>query len=425
MQEELKKIDMVDTDSIVVVANPRNDYGDIEGLAADIAARGLLEPLILNEKRELVDGHRRLVALKLNKARTAPCIVEPGLTPSMTEEIKLVTSLHKKCLTPVEEGKAFAAYLDAHKVKPDELAKRLNKPGRYVAERLQLNGLTPESVAALGERRIELGHAQIIAQLRPAQQKACVKEIIENEYTVQQFSDVVRFNHRIDFGDLPLRLRERWGGAQTTLDCAELLDTKTGRNDVLQAKMKKELAEYLEGEREKLRAKGIAVFPSVGELRKQHPDAAAVTEYGEYAPVYKDVLKELPDSKRFAVVIDFDQSLDKTIFCLAPKQFWAEQRQATAAKLESKKSKKQRDDEQEDADRVLVRTREERLRKNVAAYRHDWMIQKTRALTGSAIGKAVALQVLTEHLTDGWKRKADEHGDDLRAAIATAAGQEP
>src|ERR1035437_5243289 len=90
-QRELTKIEIIDTDKIVVVMNPRNDYGDIDGLAADISAGGLGEPLQLNVKHELVDGHRRLATLKLNKARTAPCIIEPGLTPSMTEEIKLVT----------------------------------------------------------------------------------------------------------------------------------------------------------------------------------------------------------------------------------------------------------------------------------------------------------------------------------------------
>jgi hypothetical protein len=45
------------------------------------------------------------------------------------------------------------------------------------------------------------------------QQKACVKEIIEHEYTVQQFSDVLRFNTHIDFGDLPVRLHYRSAGA--------------------------------------------------------------------------------------------------------------------------------------------------------------------------------------------------------------------
>jgi hypothetical protein len=52
------------------------------------------------------------------------------------------------------------------------------------------------------------------------------------------------------------------------------------------------------------------------------------------------------------------------------------------------------------------------------------MIGKARSLTtqGSGIAKAVALQVLMEHLTDGWKRKTDEYGDGLLTAIAKAAG---
>ena len=64
MQAQERNSEVISIESIVVVSNPRTDYGDIDGLAADIATRGLLEPLILNEKRELVDGHRRLQALQ-------------------------------------------------------------------------------------------------------------------------------------------------------------------------------------------------------------------------------------------------------------------------------------------------------------------------------------------------------------------------
>ena len=79
----------------------------------------------------------------------------------------------------------------------------------------------------------------------------------------------------------------------------------------------------------------------------------------------------------------------------------------------------------EDADRVLLQTREERLRKNVLAFRHEWMIDKARTLTmqGSQLVKAVTLQVLMAHLTDHWKRKTDEDGDGLYAEIANAAGR--
>jgi ParB/RepB/Spo0J family partition protein len=427
-QQELTKIEAISTDKIVVVSNPRKDYGDIDGLAADIALRGMVEPLIVNEKRELVDGHRRLLALKHNKATTAPCIIEPGLTPAMTEEIKLVTSLHKKNLTPVEEGQAFGAYLTSHKVKPEELAKRINKPKRYVEERVLLNGLTPASVQALVARKIELGHAQLIAQLPAAHQQACVKEIIEQEYTVQQFSDVLRFNPHIDFGDLPLRLQERSGGAQTTLDCAELLDTKTDRNTVLQAKMKKELAEYLEAEREKIRAKGITVFASEEELREKYPKAEEVNEYGRYGAIYNDVLKQLSGSTRFAVVIAFGYCVVKDIYCLNPPEVWAEveaKDRARTARSGAKRSPQQHAAERDEADHLLLQSREERLRKNITAYRHNWMIGKTRSLTkpGSPITKAIVLQVLIEHLTDSWKRKRDEYGNRLCNEIATAAGQ--
>jgi len=244
---------------------------------------------------------------------------------------------------------------------------------------------------------------------------------------VQQFSDVLRFNPHIEFGDLPVRLRERWGGAQTTLDCAELLETKTDRNSVLQAKMKKELAEYLEAERAKLRAKGITVFASDHDVRKKYPKAEQVTEYAEYADLYEAVLKELPTSKRFAVVIAFDYRLEKTIYCLQPAAFWAEvkatqhAREATTA---AKKSPQQLARQQEEADHLLATTREERLRKNIASFRHTWMIEKVRSLTGqgSRIAKAVALQVLMAHLTDYYKRKPDAYGARLHVEIATAAG---
>jgi len=427
--QERTSIEAIATEKIVVGSNPRSDFGDIEGLAADIRDRGLVEPLIVNEKLELIDGHRRLQALKHNKAMTAPVIIVPGLTPAMTEEIKLVTSLHKKNLTPLEEARAFKAYLTTHKATPDDLAKRINKSKRFVEERLTLNGLTPDTVTALQERRIELGHAQLLAQLPGAQQKACIKEIVEQEYTVQQFSDVLRFNPHIDFGDLPVRLQERWGGSQTTLDCAELLDTKTDRNDVLLATMKKELAEYLEAEREKVRSKGITVFASEDALRKEYANAERVTEYGKYAAIHKDILKELAGSKRFAVVIEFDNGLDRNIYCLRPADVWAEveaTRKAANPRKASKKSAGECVVEQEESDKLLALTREERLRKNIVAYRHDWMIGKTRALTeqGSVIAKAVALQVLMGHLTDHWKRKPDEYGDALHNELANAAGRD-
>jgi hypothetical protein len=123
--------------------------------------------------------------------------------------------------------------------------------------------------------------------------------------------------------------------------------------------MKKELAEYLGAEREKIRAKGITVFSSTAALLKQHPNAEKVSEYGEYAAIYKDVLKELPTSKRYAVVIAFDYTVEKTIYCLQPKEVWAEvaaKTKARADKKAAKKSPQQRATEHEESDQLLAHT---------------------------------------------------------------------
>jgi ParB-like chromosome segregation protein Spo0J len=124
--------------ALAVIRNPRRACGDIDELAADIAVRGLLEPLVVNDREVLIDGHRRLCALKQNNATNARCLVAPGLLPGMNEEATLVVSLHKKLLTPLEEGVAYAEYLRTHNVTTNELGWRLNKVKGYVENRLRL-----------------------------------------------------------------------------------------------------------------------------------------------------------------------------------------------------------------------------------------------------------------------------------------------
>ena len=51
--------------SIIVGKRHRKDMGDIEGLAASIAAIGLLNPITVDEDGRLLAGVRRLAACKL------------------------------------------------------------------------------------------------------------------------------------------------------------------------------------------------------------------------------------------------------------------------------------------------------------------------------------------------------------------------
>jgi ParB family chromosome partitioning protein len=52
-------------DDIIIGERHRRDLGDIDGLAASIAAIGLLNPITIDEGGRLLAGARRLAACKL------------------------------------------------------------------------------------------------------------------------------------------------------------------------------------------------------------------------------------------------------------------------------------------------------------------------------------------------------------------------
>ena len=50
----------------------RKDFGDLKGLAADINAHGLLQPIVVNEHNQLIAGERRLKAWQFSRFRDQP-----------------------------------------------------------------------------------------------------------------------------------------------------------------------------------------------------------------------------------------------------------------------------------------------------------------------------------------------------------------
>ena len=55
-------VERISIDSVIVTSRTRKDFGDISSLAESISAVGLLQPIVINENNELVDGQRRILA---------------------------------------------------------------------------------------------------------------------------------------------------------------------------------------------------------------------------------------------------------------------------------------------------------------------------------------------------------------------------
>jgi ParB-like chromosome segregation protein Spo0J len=154
--------------------NVREDYGDIEGLAKDISKNGLLIPLLVkidedNRKVVLVDGHRRLQAIKFaNEKRWFPgntedvrllkevrCIVEAEQSdPSSRLYAMFSTGTTSKPLTSEEQGKVFAILVRVNRLKPTAIAEQIGKTAAYVEDMLRLYRASNEIKSAVKENRI-------------------------------------------------------------------------------------------------------------------------------------------------------------------------------------------------------------------------------------------------------------------------------
>lgn len=91
-----------------------DDPESLAELAASIAEIGILQPLVVRPSGggwEVVAGRRRLAAARIAELAEVPCLVR-DLTDDQAADIALVENTHRRDLSPVEEGLAFARLRD-------------------------------------------------------------------------------------------------------------------------------------------------------------------------------------------------------------------------------------------------------------------------------------------------------------------------
>lgn len=148
----------------------RHDPGadDIVELAADIARRGLLQPIGVSSRPDgtyqLRFGSRRLAAhIRLNR----PTILARLITHDETavKGVALAENLQRKQMTLTEEMDAVTHLHDVDKLSPASIADLCGKDRSWVLRRLALRQLPADVGTALTEEAISIGAAEILARL--------------------------------------------------------------------------------------------------------------------------------------------------------------------------------------------------------------------------------------------------------------------
>lgn len=97
----------IPVDEIKVRKRVRKEIGDIQPLVKSIKRYGLLNPITINEKNELIAGERRLQAVKQLGWHMVPVVVIHNADPTAELEIEIEENVQRSDFTEDELMKAY------------------------------------------------------------------------------------------------------------------------------------------------------------------------------------------------------------------------------------------------------------------------------------------------------------------------------
>ncbi|MDP1570361.1 MAG: ParB/RepB/Spo0J family partition protein [Vicinamibacterales bacterium] len=158
--------------------NPRKrfDAGSMTDLEANIRQHGVIVPLLARRRSdyiEVIDGERRYRAAARVGLSSIPVIFRDELSDGEVIEIQLLSAIQRQDLTPLEEARGYQALLASNpsRYSAAYIADRISRSERYVWDRMKLLELIPPAALALEAEKILVGHAELLAKLKPEDQR--------------------------------------------------------------------------------------------------------------------------------------------------------------------------------------------------------------------------------------------------------------
>ncbi len=175
--------------------NPRKRFDEdaLEELAASIASRGVIQPIIVRpfgkEKYQLVAGERRWRAAQKARLHEIPALVR-DLSEREVMALALIENLQREDLNPVEEARAYQRLSDEEGMTQADIARMVEKSRSHVANLQRLLAL-PSAVLDLVEAgKLSMGHARALIGQDDASDLA--QKAVNDNLSVREMEKLVR-----------------------------------------------------------------------------------------------------------------------------------------------------------------------------------------------------------------------------------------
>jgi len=189
---------------------PRTHFDEaaLEELAASIAARGVIQPVIVRPlaggRYQLVAGERRWRAAQKAQVHEIPAIIR-DLADREVMALALIENIQREDLGPVEEARAYQRLAELEEMTQAEIAKMVDKSRSHVANLQRLLALPASVLDHLEAGRLDMGHGRALIGLDDAADLA--ERAVAKKLSVREVEKLARA-HR-DGGERPARRQAR------------------------------------------------------------------------------------------------------------------------------------------------------------------------------------------------------------------------
>ena len=180
---------------------PRTHFDEdaLAELAASIAARGVIQPIIVtpegNNRYRLVAGERRWRAAQKARLHDIPAIVRELDTREITA-LALIENLQREDLNAVEEARAYHRLTESEGMTQADLAKMVEKSRSHVANIMRLLALPSQVLDLVESGKLSMGHARALIGNDDA--VTIAEQAVKSDLSVREVERLAR-------GDAPTR----------------------------------------------------------------------------------------------------------------------------------------------------------------------------------------------------------------------------
>jgi len=174
------------------------DEATLEELAASIAQRGVIQPVIVRRhgnRYQLVAGERRWRAAQRAQLHEIPSLIR-DLGDRDVMALALIENLQREDLNPIEEARAYQRLADLEGLTQSEIARMVDKSRSHVANFQRLLSLPEEVIGMVEQGSLSMGHARALVGYDDA--RTIAHDVLRKQLSVREVERLVRRESRKD-----------------------------------------------------------------------------------------------------------------------------------------------------------------------------------------------------------------------------------